>query len=202
MPQADRGEDPRVTRTRKLLQQALFDLLEEKDFASISVQDIAERATVNRATLYAHFPDKSALLDSLVREQFTRFVTHELPAEPTWSLPSLRALILATFLFVGELHRRCKAATHFDPLIERAVQQELSRVLSDWLQPVAGTVTAAAGDPGFPTTMASLMSWAIFGAAVEWSRKNQTRPAAEMAEYVLEVLAHGAANIQPAVTPG
>ena len=49
--------DPRVTRTRKLIRDSLTSLLAEKSFESISVQDIAERATVNRATFYAHFPE-------------------------------------------------------------------------------------------------------------------------------------------------
>src|SRR5207245_2778046 len=58
-----KGVDPRVKRTRKLLQQAFIELFQEKGFAAISIQDITERATVNRATFYAHFPDKYALLD-------------------------------------------------------------------------------------------------------------------------------------------
>ncbi len=44
--------DPRVRRTRHLLHQALGNLLETKEFEKISVQDIAEAATVNRATFY------------------------------------------------------------------------------------------------------------------------------------------------------
>ena len=50
--------DPRITRTRKLIREALAALLAEKNFESITVQDIAERATVNRATFYAHFSDR------------------------------------------------------------------------------------------------------------------------------------------------
>src|SRR5215472_14064182 len=41
--------DPRQKRTRKLLQDALRELLQEKPFEEILVQDIAEAATVNRA---------------------------------------------------------------------------------------------------------------------------------------------------------
>ena len=45
------ANDPRVKRTRQLLLQAFWALLEEKqNIHSISVQEIAERATVNRAT--------------------------------------------------------------------------------------------------------------------------------------------------------
>ncbi len=60
--------DPRVKRTRQLLQRAFLDLYQEKSFSLITVQDIAERATVNRVTFYAHFEDKYALMDSLMRE--------------------------------------------------------------------------------------------------------------------------------------
>jgi AcrR family transcriptional regulator len=62
------AHDPRVKRTRKLLQQTLNDLMHEKSFAAITVQDIAERSTLNRATFYAHFEDKYDLLDSIIRE--------------------------------------------------------------------------------------------------------------------------------------
>ena len=66
--------DPRITRTRKLLVDAFMGLLAEKDFEAITVQDIAARATVNRATFYDHFVDKYAMLDELTREGFTQML--------------------------------------------------------------------------------------------------------------------------------
>src|SRR6266568_3888255 len=62
--------DPRIRRTRVLLQQALGKLLETKEFDKISVQDIAEAATVNRATFYDHYTDKFALLECMVGTRF------------------------------------------------------------------------------------------------------------------------------------
>jgi AcrR family transcriptional regulator len=66
--------DPRIRRTRHLLQQALGKLLETKEFEKISVQDIAEAATLNRATFYDHYPDKFALLESMVAGRFHEFL--------------------------------------------------------------------------------------------------------------------------------
>ena len=57
--------DPRIRRTRQMLFQAFQDLLAEKTFDLISVQDIAERSTLNRATFYDHFTDKFALLEAM-----------------------------------------------------------------------------------------------------------------------------------------
>ena len=80
--------DPRIRRTRKLLLDAFQELLAEKDFDSITVQDITARATVNRATFYAHFTDKYALVDDLIREQFEATLRNrqEVPAETAEAL--------------------------------------------------------------------------------------------------------------------
>ena len=58
--------DPRVRRTRQLLQEALRKLLKIKEFDKISVQDISDAATVNRATFYDHYDDKFGLLECMV----------------------------------------------------------------------------------------------------------------------------------------
>lgn len=54
--------DPRVKRTRQLLRTALIELIPEKGYNAITIQDITERATLNRATFYLHFRDKDDLL--------------------------------------------------------------------------------------------------------------------------------------------
>ena len=57
--------DRRVRRTRAQLQKALLELLEEKDIRSITVQELARRADVNRGTFYAHYTDVYDLLDQM-----------------------------------------------------------------------------------------------------------------------------------------
>src|SRR3984893_12545839 len=57
--------DPRIRRTRQLLQGALRELMRAKSFDEVSVQDITDAATVNRATFYDHYTDKYALLDAM-----------------------------------------------------------------------------------------------------------------------------------------
>lgn len=54
--------DPRVLRTRSLLRTAALELAAERDADTITMADIAERATVNRATVYQHFKDRDELL--------------------------------------------------------------------------------------------------------------------------------------------
>lgn len=185
----EKNVDPRVKRTRKLLQQAFMELLQEKGFSSISIQDIAERATVNRATFYAHFLDKYALMDSIIREQFQQFVATRLAATPDWGVASLAVLIRATFDFLCEFHHDCKPSdARFDPLLERAIQQELSEtLLSQFKQaPVSSRERQVSAK-----TLALVMSWAIFGSAIHWVRNGQTPSAEEMSNQVLMVFTEG-----------
>ena len=60
--------DPRVVRTRQMLRDALVSLIAEKGFDALTVQDIADRATLNRATFYLHYQDKHELLISSLRD--------------------------------------------------------------------------------------------------------------------------------------
>jgi len=55
-------EDLRVRRTRKLIQEALIELTVEKGYTNITVQDIVDRAMINRSTFYRHYLDKDDLL--------------------------------------------------------------------------------------------------------------------------------------------
>lgn len=66
--------DRRVKRTRALLGEALMDLMAEKPYESITVQDLIDRADVGRSTFYAHFLDKDDLLESRVAELRTMLV--------------------------------------------------------------------------------------------------------------------------------
>lgn len=58
-------EDLRVIRTKKLIFEAFIELIQEKGFAAMTVQDIADRAMINRSTFYSHFQDKQAVLDQV-----------------------------------------------------------------------------------------------------------------------------------------
>ncbi|NNL30778.1 MAG: helix-turn-helix transcriptional regulator [Gemmatimonadetes bacterium] len=56
------SEDRRVRRTRRRLKEALLELLQERSYESITVQEIIDRADVGRSTFYSHFPSKESLL--------------------------------------------------------------------------------------------------------------------------------------------
>src|SRR6201997_5013628 len=97
--------DPRVRRTRELLQGALRKLLEQKGFDSITVQDITEAATLNRATFYAHYPDKFALLGELIRVSFLQLMAQRNVSFDGTCSSAFRAIILALCDYLLEVQK-------------------------------------------------------------------------------------------------
>lgn len=64
-------EDPRSIRSKKMLKNAVFSLLAENvDLSQLTVQKIANRAELNRATFYLHYQDIKDLLRQIVHEIF------------------------------------------------------------------------------------------------------------------------------------
>src|SRR5215213_8734136 len=70
--------DRRVQKTRKLLQDALIELVAEKGYESVTVQEILEKGNVGRSTFYAHFQDKEHLLHSILERLNELFAQHEI----------------------------------------------------------------------------------------------------------------------------
>jgi AcrR family transcriptional regulator len=70
MENAVEEKDRRIRRTRKALRDALMALVQEKEFDAITIQEIADRADVNRTTFYLHYKDKQDLLLGSMQEIF------------------------------------------------------------------------------------------------------------------------------------
>ncbi|WP_342047180.1 TetR/AcrR family transcriptional regulator [Bacillus sp. OTU530] len=60
--------DRRILRSQEAIKKAFIELMSEKNFDQITIQDIADRANVNRRTIYLHYMDKFDLLDKLIEE--------------------------------------------------------------------------------------------------------------------------------------
>ena len=121
--------DPRIRRTRNLLQDALRRLLEEKEFDKISVQDITEAATLNRATFYAHYSDKFALLEEFIRVSFLD-ILEEKNVRFNGTCPSaLQVIILTVCEYLIEAEKSLSSKQHqYEPFLQSKVIDQIREV--------------------------------------------------------------------------
>jgi AcrR family transcriptional regulator len=179
--------DPRVKRTRQLLEQAFLEVVTEKGFQAASVQDITEKAGVNRATFYAHFPDKYALLDYSIRQGFRQELEKRMLNVCSFSTDNLRALIIAVCEFISNASSHCNPPSpQFEQVMETQVKIQIQELLYKWLENMNTDV-----DPKITSTAAS---WAIYGLADQWAHdKSRKRPTVE--KYADQVQPLIAANV-------
>jgi AcrR family transcriptional regulator len=177
--------DPRIRRTRHLLQGALGKLMQSKNIEEISVQDITDAATVNRATFYDHYTDKYALLEAMVAGGF-HILLHERNVTFDGSCPSAaRAIILATCDYITQIHANpaeCTRQNAFEPLIEAAITSAIRRVIMNGMPKKSAT-------PGLsPDIIATAASWAIYGSVKEWFYTPNHAPAEEIVPSILQLI--------------
>jgi AcrR family transcriptional regulator len=166
--------DPRIRRTRQLLQSALMQLLGSKSFDDISVQDITDAATVNRATFYDHYTDKFALLEALISGGFHQML-EERSVQYDGTCPSAAAaIILAACDYLatvraaqgGCVNRR----SNVEALEDAAMIAAIRRVLAHGM----GKYTSIPEERRAMQSAAA--SWAIYGAVKEWLNTPDRRP--------------------------
>lgn len=68
--------DRRILKTRQLIMNTFIDLLTEKGFEKMTINDIAERANINRGTVYLHYMDKFDLLDKCIETYLGLLMQH------------------------------------------------------------------------------------------------------------------------------
>ena len=178
--------DPRVKRTRALILSSFEALLAEKGFESISVQDVTDKAGINRATFYAHFTDKYALLDYSISHLFMQEIEKRTLNACHYTPDNLRNLILAVCEFLSKIHSEC-AQPHqqFESLVEGTIKNNLFELLSHWLKQTDIKVST-----DIPATVAT---WAIYGLASHYSHLKK-RPALD--KFVNEAFPLVAVNLE------
>jgi AcrR family transcriptional regulator len=60
--------DRRILKSQEAIKKAIIELMAEKNFDQITLQEISDRANVSRRTIYLHYMDKFDLLDKLIKE--------------------------------------------------------------------------------------------------------------------------------------
>jgi AcrR family transcriptional regulator len=163
--------DRRVQRTQQLLRNALFSLVQEKGFESLSVQEIIDRADVGRATFYAHFDNKEDLLLSgfedlrtLLKERQRRALSHGTSVEER------------IFGFSHEMLTHVNEHRHlFQAMVGKSsgamIQSVIHKLLVDLLRDDVKAMSTRKGDRSIPTeALVEFIAGGLFGMMNSWLR--------------------------------
>ncbi len=185
--------DRRVIRTRKLLREAFLELIVEQDFQAITVQDITDRAMINRATFYAHFEDKYALFDHTIKTMFQDHLEQNMPNTNHLTHENLRLLSLSTLTFLSQFMGHCAPSHRNNDLpFEKQIQIHLSEILHMWISNLDQSTIPA-------NTSIDLMSIAtssaIFGSAMYYARGNSSLSQEDYIEQLMTLLVNGVCPI-------
>lgn len=187
-PLPPESQDPRIRRTRQLLQQSLAELLRTREFDKLSVQEITDAAGLNRATFYAHYPDKFALLECMVAGRFHALLDDRGVVFDGTCSNALTGIVLGVCDYLAQTlsqfaNTPCGATNQLPPHMESAIVAVVRRMLLDGLR----SHPPASGDT--PELLAATASWAIYGAAKEWVQTPNHLPSEEIAVTIQRLIA-------------
>lgn len=173
--------DARVERSARALQQAMRELLHERPFADITVQQIIDRAGVSRGTFYARFRNKDDALFNSVERMFGSFEAH-LTSNPRDTRLAPVAELLEHLTTAGAVRHSLESSGRLD---------EIWALFTDFIadcierrMPVI-TPTVFASPTAVPARVSARMLAGALMEMMEWwmDRQTSATPAAMDAEF-------------------
>lgn len=185
--------DPRVARTRELLQDALLQLARERGLDEISVADIADRATVNRSTFYQHYPDKETLLADALDAQAALAGADlsgiDPQSGPDVDPPEIFVRYARHVTENVELYRRA-LGDHGSPVATTRLLQRLTAMAAAGIEMYGWDDGDGAG--AVPADIAAGgLAGSLLGVIVAWLRRDPLDPPEVMARWAWSTLTRG-----------
>lgn len=165
--------DPRIVRTRQLIRDAFVDLLQEMDVEKISVNRIAERATINRVTFYLHYRDIPDMMDKLADEMIDG-IENALgkPKDRSVSPEDARQYLVRLLEHIAGNAKWYKVvlASRKTPIFTERLLTLMTRMVTEGIESKASAELARLGIQ--PEIAIWYSSSALIGTIVSWLRKD------------------------------
>lgn len=173
--------DRRVERTEQLLRTALLELIEEKGFEAVTVQNIIDRANVGRATFYTHFDNKEDLLISGLDQLEQELKQRQREVHSQFHKLQERILVFSYDVFAHtEKHRQLFRALSADST-GFAIQRTWHKILLDLVREDVKAVFPREEYSSVPTeALVRFIAGAFFGVLIWWLEGATTLSAREI----------------------
>ncbi|GGF98732.1 TetR family transcriptional regulator [Paenibacillus albidus] len=183
--------DPRVIRTRQLILDAFMQQLHTVDFNNITICDITKKATINRATFYAHFPDKYALLEALLADAFLEYVLKRVDPEALLTEETVQQLIYSLCDYHRSSNSCVKKYNTVAPIIADSIKTQLEQFILQLL-----TREMKGADQRTLEYTATLLSWSIYGVTYRWHEDGKQESTVVLAQRTVPLIMHGVVSLK------
>ncbi|MPQ27433.1 TetR/AcrR family transcriptional regulator [Bacillus paralicheniformis] len=175
--------DRRILKTRKAILEAFVELLGEKNFEKISINEIAERANVNRGTVYLHYTDKYDLLEQCI-DTYLKQLNEKCLPEGNGLLLDSRDTLLLTIQYLER-----NADIYLLLLTSKGTSTFRSRLMAVMIRGIEEQLEIYGVDPGVNREiMVQFLASAAIGLLEWWIVRSMPYPAEEMVEQLIMLL--------------
>ncbi|MGU3471245.1 TetR/AcrR family transcriptional regulator [Paenibacillus sp. D51F] len=174
--------------------------MKHKDFSDITVKDITAKATVNRATFYAHFTDKYQLMDHTLTDVLWENLKKQLQCHDGFNRETLLKIIVIMCSFHEEVSGHFKRnygslAPHIESRINEALEEFFLAMILRNPGPLGSAPDApSAPGPSDPAgkekdkLVATLLSRSIYGMSHAWNKEGRKSSREEFASLAILAL--------------
>jgi AcrR family transcriptional regulator len=182
--------DRRKQRTRRALREALVSLILEKGYDAITVQDITDRADLNRGTLYLHYRDKNDLLmrssQDIYDELLAEFEPLTKQRVSAMDIPKRNLVIIFSHVAANANFYRVILGENGVPAFRAKLREIIIQV---GLKRLVALERLKAATPTMPSDLLiGFAEGAIMGVIEWWLENNLSPPVEVVAQYTLDLV--------------
>ena len=184
----EKKEDRRVRRTKKLLTQALTQLLQEKQINEITVKELTDLADMNRGTFYLYYKDMFDMLEKIEDGMFEALDAIVSPHEHDDVSQQTKPILLDLFRFIEDNQEMCRVL--LNPHGDMNFLHRLNEVVREKCLKAWPNIRKEKGEADFDYHY----SFVVFGCAGiirAWVNRNCPESAEKMAEMAYGMILRG-----------
>ena len=180
--------DPRVRRTRRLLRNALVSLILERDYPSITIKEITERAEVAYITFFRHYNGTDELLMEILEEGLAELLRHiaVLARKSDDPANEIEGKLIFEYINQNSDLFRILLKSQSVTRIRKSVIQNIATMYHDscsFLQQPNNYIPANMASSHMATALLALIEW--------WLENKMSPPAAQMGKIYKALIIDG-----------